>query len=339
MLLETSKSIRLTGDDQKMTDRSTDKNPRSTSHAADLGVVVTSVSGHQHLEECLRALQGQVGMDMGTYPADEPAQSLGIIVVDRLGLKEPAVGSATSLSWIAVPRSTSMSEMRLRGLEACRSPYLAVIEDHCVPAPNWACRLLDELKRHRAVVGGVIENGATGRAWKWAAFFCEYGAFAVSASQHGGPCRRVPLNNFGFPRTLSASVHTVLSSSDADGVVLDRLHKSSLALRAAPEASVRHNEPGPWTSYVARRFHAGRVFAADRVARWSLPKRSAFAFLLLALPPLLLTRILGHGWRARGLRLRLLWGLPWTVLFVVVGVAGEQVGTLVGRGTSAAKDW
>ena len=38
---------------------------------------------------------------------------------------------------------------------------VAVIEDHVIVPPEWAQRLIDEIGRGTAVVGGSVENAAT----------------------------------------------------------------------------------------------------------------------------------------------------------------------------------
>ncbi len=128
-----------------------------------LTVVIASVNGFPYLGRCLDSLCA------GPRP---PA----IIVADWT---DEATRSRVRAGWpevrlLSFDETMAVPELRAAGIAAADTPYVAVIEDHCVVRPQWAERLVAAHEAGHPVVGGPIRNGATTRLRDWAAFFCEY---------------------------------------------------------------------------------------------------------------------------------------------------------------------
>ena len=130
-----------------------------------LSVVVPSVNGWSDLQDCLRALERE--------HADVP---LEVIVPERVGT---AVRSRLQAEFprarvIDVDPLTTIPEMRARSFDAATAPSVAVIEDHVIVPAGWARQMIAAIGSGDRVIGGSIENGATGTLLDWAAFLCEY---------------------------------------------------------------------------------------------------------------------------------------------------------------------
>src|SRR5688572_493422 len=128
---------------------------------SDLTVIIPAVNTLLDLTGCLEALEVQ-----------RNDVQLEAIVVNRLGA---TVSEAMPrlFPWtrvIEVPQGVSIPEMRARGIHAATGTAVAIIEDHVRVPGGWARQMLDALGDGNRIVGGAVENAATGTLMDWSAF-------------------------------------------------------------------------------------------------------------------------------------------------------------------------
>src|SRR5437016_1855857 len=96
-----------------------------------LSVVIASVNGMPYLGKCLDALA-------------ERAPQAEVVVADwtdeatRAEVREPW----PSVKLLSFDEPMAIPELRAAGVFAAKVPVVALIEDHCLVAPEWADRLV-----------------------------------------------------------------------------------------------------------------------------------------------------------------------------------------------------
>lgn len=289
-----------------------------------LSVVIASVNGLPYPIECLRSLEAQGGGD-----------DCEVIVADCSG---PATVAAIRelFPWVRVlafdePRSIPF--LRARGVEVARAPLVAITEDHCVPSPTWVLAMCDAVARTGwAAVGGGVTNGSPNRVVDWAVYFCEYSGLIDPVP--AGRSEHLPGMNTVYDMEQLASVRHVFHEDRWENVIHDRLRDEGFPLGLAPEIVVAHSKRFTIPMFVSERYHYSRAFAGHRIEARGWSSRVAFAAASLALPPVLIARIVNHV-RVRGRhRGRLVMAAPLVVFFSVVWACGEFVGYLAGPGDS-----
>ena len=303
------------------------------SSAVELSVVVPCTNTLGDLERTLRALE-----------RERDHVGLEIIAVNRIGLsvsqvireRHPSVRLIEAAETVAIPA------MRRIAFAAARGEFIAVIEDHVTVPPGWARALLDagrtanRLSTHRgAVVGGSVANAATSTVVDWAAFLCEYSHCLTPL--HAGASTWLTGNNVAYPRAL---LLRYLAQLPPDGWE-NRLHELMIAdgvqLIMHPEISVDHEKHYSALEYLTQRYLYARSFAGARVAGRPVRHRVVLAILAVALPPLLLGRLVARVFGKRRHRVLLLRSLPLLTLFVCAWAAGEMIGYGLGAGDSLAR--
>ena len=292
----------------------------------DLSVIIPSVNGWGDLEGALRALQAQTG-DL----------RVEIIVVDRIGdaLRSALRQSFPHVTLIAVDAGTTIPRMRELGFGAAHAEVVGVIEDHVIVPPDWAQRMLDAHARGEKVVGGAVENAATGRLVDWAAFLCEYSHCLVPPP--AGPAPWVTGNNVTYRRALLQDFASTIRRGCWENVLHDAIRDSGVALTSRPDIVVGHKKHYTIAEYTHQRYLYSRAYAAMRVAGSSLPRRVAFGLAALALPPIVLWRVTKSVLASGRHRAHLARSMPLLVLFAAAWGLGEAVGYLRGDGGALAR--
>src|SRR5581483_1665820 len=136
---------------------------RPRRHAApmspsDLSVVVASVNSLPYVEECLASL--------ATACPDTP-----VIVADSTDdeTRRRLADRWPNVRLLSFDSAKTIPELRAAGIFAAQTPYVAVIEDHCVIRNGWANSIVATHRSGHSVVGGPIRNVAP-RIRDWAAF-------------------------------------------------------------------------------------------------------------------------------------------------------------------------
>lgn len=288
--------------------------------AAAMTVVIPSVNGPDDLRACLDALAGEAG-----------TVSLEVLLPERCG---DAVRGIVQRDYpwvrvIPVETTTTIPAMRAVAFRAATAEVVAVIEDHVIVPAGWAQRLLTAIHGGAHVVGGSIENAATGTLVDRAAFLCEY-----------SHCLRLPAgrvdwlvgNNVAYRRETLEQFRDVYDAGDWETRLHEAMRRRGIDLICRPEIVVGHRKHYSIHSYVEQRYLYARSYAGARIAHAAWPRRLAYAVGSLALPALLFPRIAARVLRGTGDGMLLLQCSPLIMVFVIAWAWGEVVGSALGAG-------
>ncbi|MFN2399235.1 MAG: glycosyltransferase family 2 protein [Gemmatimonadaceae bacterium] len=294
--------------------------------AAELAVVVPSVNGLQDLRGCLDALVSE---------AQQVA--LEVIVADRCGeaVRKAIRSEFPTVRLLVAPAETTIPDLRAMAFAATKAKSVAVIEDHVIVPPGWARRLLDAQKAGAAVVGGTVENAATGKLVDWAAFLCEYSHCMPPIP--AGTATWLTGNNVVYRRELLERYRQVIARGAWENVLHDAMRRDGIELICRPEIHVWHKKHYTVSEYLHQRYLYARSYAGARVAGAAMPRRAMYGVAALMLPPLLFYRTVARVMRKRRNRIELLRSLPLIALFVSSWAAGEVVGYWLGPGDSLVR--
>jgi hypothetical protein len=200
---------------------------------------------------------------------------------------------------------------------------------------GWARRMLDAIGDGNQVVGGSVENAATGTTLDWAAFLCEYSHCLPPLP--AGPATWLTGNNVVYPKALLDRYRNVVQAGNWENYLHDVLRADGVPLVCHPEIVVGHKKHYTFGEYLSQRYLYARSYAGARVAGASTARRLAYGLAALALPPLLFLRTIARL-RAKGRHQEwLLKSLPLIGVFVVAWGWGEVVGYWRGPGDSLSK--
>lgn len=287
-----------------------------------LSVVVIGYAPAHLLSACVRAIRSQVA----------PYGDIEVVVVAPAAHQGSTLGEihaeVPEFRWLLAPSDYNVARMRGLGIAATTGRVIAMIEGDCLPAPDWVDHALS--LPAAAATGGAVDPGDFRAAVDWAAYFCEFAKFMsplpgevdqlpganVVYDRHALPDAS-QLEREGFYETF---VNAGLKTADA------RRYDSGLAV-------TNHRQWSRFTA-MATRFHHGRGYAALRVDGYPLSARIPFALKSLALPAVLVGRVLSEGWRRRRFVGRMMFVLPWIVVLSVSWSVGELAGYVAGAGSS-----
>jgi hypothetical protein len=291
-----------------------------------LAVIVPAVNTLADLVSCLGALK-----------RERECVELEVLVVNRLG-KAAGAAIRTEAPWVRilpVPASTAIPQMRALAFREAKSEAVAVIEDHVIVPPGWAKRLLAGIADGRAVVGGAVQNAATGTLLDWAAFLCEYSHCLPPLP--AGEAEWLTGNNVVYRREAVLKHLALLEAGQWENALHDALRADGIALWCDPELIVGHKKHYTFGEYFSQRYLYARSYAGARVAGASAAKKLAMGAAAVALPPLLFARTVQRI-LAKGAHTEKLWpSLPLIALFVLAWGWGEVVGYWFGAGDSLAR--
>jgi hypothetical protein len=289
-----------------------------------LSIVLASSHAWPEAERTLRAL-----LDADSTTDFE-------VILCAGGTPPPATFGDRRLSVLVAP-GESVFALRAQGIERARGEIVAITEDHCIPAPDWAAALVSAHARHPDAVGlsGAVANGATASAWDWANFLMTFAEHMPPLD--GAAAKRAPsVANGSFKRAPIDATRPVTPGWVELELMPRLVGAGAVARDGGPLVTHDQSHGGVWANLVAH-FHNGRASAGLRVERpgvgsvraewrrlatlpWRLTRELQTA--LAARPPL-------TGVAARGARLG--------PLLALAHAAGELVGLLSGPGSSAER--
>lgn len=287
-------------------------------------MVVPSVNGWRDLDGCLAALSAQEGARIET------------LVVDRVGaaVREPLRSRYPSARLLEAGPGTTIPALRRQAFAAARADVVGVIEDHVIVPRDWARRMLAEHARGAQVVGGAIENAATGTLVDWSAFLCEY---SHCLQPPHGSSSWLPGNNVTYRRALLERFATVIAEERWENRLHDALREAGIELRSLPGIVVGHQKHYSIAEYVTQRYLYSRSYAGGRLAGAGAARRLAMGLASCALPPVLLWRVVLRVWRSGRHRVQLAHSMPLLGVYVLSWAAGEAVGCWFGPGDALSR--
>lgn len=307
--------------------------PTSADTTPVLSVVVPSVNTLADVERTLAALE-----------REQASVALEILLVDRLGERVRAAlrSRHPSVRIIEATPIATIPAMRRQAFEVATGEYVAVIEDHVIVPAGWATALIAaeiaaraDAGGREAIVGGSVENAATGTIVDWAAFLCEYSHCITPMPS--GSSDWVTGNNVIYPRALLQRYFDRLSPDQWENYLHGLMKDDGVTLVLRPEITVWHEKYYTLGEYLTQRYLYARSYAGARVAGASLAKRLAFGLASAALPPVLFARTVQRVFAKKRHRAQLLMSLPMIAIFVCAWAWGEVVGSWFGAGDSLQK--
>ncbi|MEO8484233.1 MAG: glycosyltransferase [Acidobacteriota bacterium] len=295
----------------------------------DLAVVVPSVNGLPIVLECLAALR-----------ADASVSKLGIelLVIDRCGddVRRAIHDHFPEATVIAVGRRETIPAMRAVGFRRASAPAVAVIEDHVIVPAGWAGAMVAALRDDGAdVVGGGVRNAAVERLVDRAAFLCEYSH--LLPPQPAGRVETLTGNNVVYRRAVLDRYRATVDRGHWEDELHAAMRRDHVVLIGRPDIEVGHKMHYRVRDYLAQRFWYARAYAGIKRESMSPSARIIRAIGSVALPPLLLQRIVGRVRRAHVPDASWIPSLPLLSLFVCAWAAGEVVGYLCGGGDALSR--
>ena len=292
----------------------------------ELTVVIPSVNGLGDLQGCLEAVERL-----------RNSIRLEVLVVDRIGgdVPETVRRLFPQMTVLSVPADETIPRMRERAFSLANAPAVAVIEDHVIVPPTWGRQLLDALAQGHDVVGGPIENAATGRLLDWATFLCEYSACLPPLP--GGAAEWLPGNNVVYRRGILERHRAVIAEGRWENRLHDAIKAGGTPLWCQPDLLVGHKKHFSFLEYLSQRYLYARSYAGARVKGASIFKRLGYGAAAFLLPPLLLYRTVQRLTAKKVAGPLMLWTLPLIGIFLMSLGLGEIVGYWFGAGDSLSK--
>lgn len=297
----------------------------------DLSVVITVVSGAEHLSRCLAALLKQ---------GDGQPEGMEVIVpfdrhdtaIPQLKSEFPEVRFYPVTLSIDAPAGLChehFDELRATGLHLARGKLVAILEDHEIPASDWYKNIMKSHASPHAAVGGAVENGID-RPINWATYFFDFGRYQNPVP--AGPSQFLTDVNVAYKRTALGAIKHVWQHGFHEPAVHDALLSQGETLWLSPEIVVHQYRSGLRLAHAIReRLIWGRYFSGNRVAGANPARRLAYCALSPLVPFIILAKMFFNVLTKNRLGGKFLQALPYTLLLAVAWSWGEFIGYATGR--------
>lgn len=226
-----------------------------------------------------------------------------------------------------------VAQAKAMGVRRASALYVAFIEEHAFPHPQYARHLLESLEQGYAAAGPLMVNANPKLAASWANFVIEYGPWA-GWTEARSPAH-LPGNNGSYRRESLLSFGSDLETMlDAESLLHWELGKRGERLRQEPRAQVFHVNITAFQPFWKVHFYYSRMFASARAAAWPVWKRVIYAAGGALIPIVRLKRHWPDVRRATPAPCRNSAFRTFLALGLVSAAAGEIVGYLAGAGRS-----
>lgn len=220
--------------------------------------------------------------------------------------------------------------MRARGVAAAQAGVVATIEDHAMPAADWARRVLDAHARlPHAAIGGIVDKATPDNGSGWAMYFLDYGRYIPP--QAAGPRQYLSACNVSYKRAALEPVAATWRVAMHETTVHFALLERGATLWLDPAIVVRQRRSLPVAEGMEELRHHGRLFGADRAGQLSAASRVARLVAMPLVPAVHLARAARHALRSPRLALGFVRALPALAAFAVAWATGEAGGLARGR--------
>ncbi len=292
-----------------------------------ISVIVASKVGAPFIDQCLASVE---------HEAKQLGAEVIVVAAGEIGYAERLTAD---FPWARVLHTSELSEipaLRRFGVEAATSEYIAVIEEHCSAKADWLHQALSALaSADYGAVGGPIVDDNYDRLRDWVVYFCEYNGALPPVPK--GITDQLNDANIAYRRSLLMAHRALLD----DGYWPMTLHATLLAdgvqLLSVPDMVVYHRGPFHFRYYLGQRYLFSRAFAGVRAQTQSQVRRLAYLVGAPLIPVMLLGRIAANVWKKRCRVRQFVLALPLIVIALIVLVAGEWVGCLIGPGDALSK--
>jgi glycosyltransferase involved in cell wall biosynthesis len=292
-----------------------------------ISVIVASKVGAPFIDQCLASIRAQV----------EALDAEAVVVA--AGAQDHAARLARDYPWARVvpaPDLRKVPALRRRGLEQSSGDYIAIIEEHCSAKEDWLGRAIQaHASGTYAAVGGPVADFDYDRLPDWAVYFMEYNS-ALPPWPAGETVHLHDVNIVYRREALAAHLDLL-----GEGYWPMALHPTLLAegrkFMSVPDMLVYHRGPFPFAYYLRQRYLFSRAFAGVRARNQSAAKRWAYHLGGPVVPFFLLARMGATVMRKRCRIGKFVRALPLLAPALIVLVAGEWVGCLLGPGDALSE--
>jgi Glycosyl transferase family 2 len=295
----------------------------------DLSVVVVAYYGFGPMRQLMRYLAAQTIRDR---------IEIVIVGTSRAGidLDEQALDGFFGFQLVEVGPIAALNRARVDGILAARAPIVALTEDHCFPAPDWAEALLAAHEGDWAGVGPTVGLANPQRYQAWANYLLQYGPWIQPT--RGGEITDLPGHNSSYKRDVLLSFGDELPELFmADTILHWELRKRGYRLFLETRAQAYHVYMTRLAPFIAENYCIGRQFASTRARDWSWPHRISFALGAPLIPLVRFTRIFRRMREFGWVRDLVPGVLPALAIGLSVSAAGEFMGCLFGLGGAARR--
>ncbi len=238
---------------------------------------------------------------------------------------------------VTVGPITDMIRAEAPGIHAASAPVVALCEDHAYPQPDWAERILAAHRGPWALVGPAIVNANPNRALAWMNQLLSYGQ--TTAPARSGPREEMPTRNVSYKRDLLAAYGDRLGDRIArDGGLHDDLLAAGHRFYLEANARVSHVNETSWVGTISLRFHAGRLYGAERASRgqWTWIRRLAYVVGSPLIPLVRFRRLRRELFGEKQRPGLVPWLYPAFIFGLLLDAAGQAWGYTFGPGSSRA---
>ena len=292
-----------------------------------VSIVIASIVGPPFIDECLMSIQ-QESMAWGAE-----------VIVVACGTSEYANRLARKFPWVRVihrPERETIPDLRRHGVDQASGDIIAVIEEHCLAAPDWLQRAIEaHASGDYGVVGGPVVDYAYKRLRDWVVYFCEYNSYLPP--WRDGEWNDLGSANIAYSRSVLMKYKEWLSGGYWEAGLHPRLLADGVKFRAVPEMVVHHRGPFNFGYYLQQRYWFSRAFAGARGRHLPVSKKLAYLVAAPLVPFLLLARMAQRVFRKHCRVEKFAQVLPLLIPVLFVYVAGEFVGYLAGPGDALLK--
>ena len=290
-----------------------------------VSVVIASIVGPPFLDECLMSLEKQA-----------TEQGAEVIVV-ACGDAQFAGRIARGFQWTRVlhrPERESVPDLRRHGLEAASGDVVAIIEEHCLAAPDWLQRVVEgHSSGDCGAVGGPVVDYDYRRLRDWVVYFTEYNGYLPP--WRDGEMHSLGSANIAYSRAALLKYRDALGTGYWEAALHARMAADGLRFSPAPAMLVYHRGPFDYGYYLRQRYWFSRAFAGAR--NWPASRRAMYLAASPAAPFLLLARMASRVFSKRCRVGKFLQSVPLVIPALFVYVAGECMGYLAGPGDALLK--
>jgi hypothetical protein len=268
-------------------------------------------------------------------------ESIEVVIValspERIEVDPADCAAFHSLRVVPHQGARLLADAATSGVCSATAPVVAMIEDHCYPAPEWAEALLARHRAGYAVVGAEIGNANPHSAISWCSYLLTLGAWAPPAQ--AGEVASVAAHNSSYMRDVLLGLGEDLGTLMISETLLHwRLRELGHRVFLEPGAKAVHVNPSRLKTFLYVRFFGARAFAGIWSRSWPRPRRAYFA----AIAPLAeikrIARVMREA-KDRKTPIHMLRLGPLLATAWLLASAGYVVGYLFGAGRSLSFAW
>lgn len=292
-----------------------------------LSVVIASKVGPPFIDDCLASLEKE-------------AETLNAeVIVVACGSRDYAERIRQKFAWVNVIHRTEregVPSLRRCGVEQANGHIVAIIEEHCLAANDWLHKALAaHSEGDYSAVGGPVMDYGYQRLRDWVVYFCEYSNSLPPAPT--GEIQNLNGANIAYKRRTLIQHMDLLGEGYWEASLHPALSAEGGKFLSMPDMVVYHRGPFDFGYYLRQRYLFSRAFAGARAKMLPTSRRLTYILAAPLVPGMLLARMAGRIWEKRCHVGKFARSLPLIIPALMVFVAGEWVGYLVGPGDALSK--